>query len=128
MNSPIPNDRETEADKIGYGLYKHNWDKIKAALTKLDPTFAKFVIEIPYGSVYPRKGLSLKEKELVAITSLTCLGLKPQLKSHLIAAINQGYRYDQLSELFLHLAMFIGFPLAMDGLKVLKEIKDERTK
>ncbi len=128
MNSPIPDNRETEADTIGYELYKHNWEKIKSALTNLDPTFAKFVIEIPYGSVYPRKGLSLKEKELVAITSLTCLGLKPQLKSHLIAALNQGYGYDQLAELFLHLAMFIGFPLAMDGLKVLKEIRDEKTK
>lgn len=114
------------ADKIGEQLYRSNWERIKEALKALDPDFAQMIVEIPYGSIYPRTGLEIKEREIVAVTALTCLGLKSQLKTHIIGSLNIGVSIKELTEIFIHLSMFIGFPKAMEGLKVLKEIKEEK--
>ncbi|OLS21224.1 MAG: hypothetical protein HeimC2_34420 [Candidatus Heimdallarchaeota archaeon LC_2] len=124
MGNLIPNkeQRITNANEIGTKLYKENWQSLIANLESLDPNFAEFVKEIPYGSVYPRKQLSIQYREIIAISALTQLNLKTQLKSHLIGALNVGVKKTEILELFLHLTMFIGFPLVLDGLKVAREV------
>ncbi len=118
--------RTIQSDEIGNQMYGKNWGTIVENLNDLDPTFASFVKEIPYGSVYPREGLSMEYREIAAVTSLTMMNLKPQLKSHLISALRVGITEMELRELFLHLAMFIGYPPALSGLRVLKEVIDEK--
>ncbi|MHA2029903.1 MAG: carboxymuconolactone decarboxylase family protein [Candidatus Kariarchaeaceae archaeon] len=116
--------RKLEAAIIGEKMYGKNWEKILAGIKELDPKFASFIEEIPYGSIYPRVGLSLEYREIAAITMLTQLNLKPQLKSHILAAMKVGISKEEILELFLHIAMFIGFPLVLDGLKVANEVFD----
>lgn len=124
MSNFIPDkqDRIKSANEIGNKLYKDNWNTLIDSLAQIDSRLAEFVKEIPYGTIYPREKLSLEYREIAAITSLTQLNLKPQLKSHVIAALNVGLSRDQLVELFLHLSQFIGFPLILDGLRVAKEV------
>ena len=119
---PDAKTRNAAADHIGETLYGKNWEKIVSNISDLDPNFASFVKEIPYGSIYPRKTLSLPYREIAAISVLTQLNLKPQLKSHILAALNVGITREEILELFLHIAMYIGFPLALDGLKVADEV------
>jgi len=124
MEKTIPDhqDRIDNANQMGEMMYGKNWKGIIEGIEKLDPTFATFIKEIPYGSVYPRAGLSIEYREIAAITALTQLNLIPQLKSHILSAIKLGISKTEITELFLHLAMFIGFPLALDGLKVAKDV------
>ncbi|MHA2098473.1 MAG: carboxymuconolactone decarboxylase family protein [Candidatus Kariarchaeaceae archaeon] len=119
---PDRDKRIADANNIGKKLYKDNWESLLTNLESLDPNFTEFVREIPYGSVYPREALSLQRREIAAITALTQLNLKPQLKSHIIGALNVGVSKEEILELFLHIAMYIGFPLVLDGLKVAKEV------
>ncbi len=123
---PDHNTRIRQSDRIGEKMYGKNWDAIVENLDDLDPTFAAFVREIPYGSVYPRDGLRMEYREIAAVSILTIQGLKPQLKSHLLSALRVGVTEEELRELFLHLAMYIGYPPALSGLKVLKEVIDEK--
>ncbi|MHA2250752.1 MAG: carboxymuconolactone decarboxylase family protein [Candidatus Kariarchaeaceae archaeon] len=119
---PDKEKRNDAADRVGEILYGKNWKKIVSNISDLDPNFASFVKEIPYGTIYPRKTLSLQYREIAAISVLTQLNLKPQLKSHILAALNVGITKEEILELFLHIAMYIGFPLALDGLKVANEV------
>ncbi|MHA2169215.1 MAG: carboxymuconolactone decarboxylase family protein [Candidatus Kariarchaeaceae archaeon] len=123
---PDPEIRKQEAAIVGDKMYGKNWEKILAGIKELDPNFASFIEEIPYGSIYPRLGLSLQYREIAAITMLTQLNLKPQLKSHILAAMKIGISKEEILELFLHITMFIGFPLVLDGLKVAKEVFDAK--
>ena len=106
-------------------MYGRNWTRIIENFKDLDPIFAQFIQEIPYGSIYPRNELDLKSREIIAISALTQQNLKPQLKSHIIAALKNGMTEVELRELFLHLALFIGFPLVLDGIRIAKEVIDE---
>ena len=124
MTNLIPDKekRNADADLIGSKLYKDNWAPLIENIQSYDTNFAEFVKEIAYGTVYPREILSLPHREIAAITALTQLNLKPQLKSHIIGALNVGVTKEEILELFLHIAMYIGFPLVLDGLKVANEV------
>ena len=124
-------DKETRikhANDIGEKMYGKNWISIIESIEKMDPVFAQFVKEIPYGSVYPRDGLSLRDREISAISVLTVLNLKTQLKSHILAGLKVGLSREEILELVLHLAMYIGYPLALDALKVVNEVFEHQDK
>ncbi|MBM3464231.1 MAG: carboxymuconolactone decarboxylase family protein [Armatimonadetes bacterium] len=104
----------------------HRWDRVVEAVEKAGPDFARYVTEFAYGEVYPRPGLDLRSRELVSVTCLTIQGLKPQLKTHLIAALNAGITPDELQELFIHLALYTGFPVALFGLTTAREVLEEQ--
>ncbi len=122
MNIPDHENRITQSNEIGEIMYGKNWQSIITGIDKMDPVFASFVKEIPYGSVYPRKGLDIKSREIAAISVLAQLNLKPQLKSHILAGIKVGLTRTEIKELILHLAMYIGYPLALDALKVAHDV------
>lgn len=109
----------------GREMLGHRWGRVVEALERADPTFAKYVTEFAYGEVYQRPGLDMRSRELVSIACLTMQGLKPQLKTHVIAALNVGVTEEELLELFIHLALYTGFPTALFGLQAAREVLDE---
>ncbi|MHA2503763.1 MAG: carboxymuconolactone decarboxylase family protein [Candidatus Kariarchaeaceae archaeon] len=123
--------RKADAEEVAGKMYGDNWERILNRVRDLDPIFAEFLEEVPYGTVYPRTGLKLEYREICAISVLTQLNLKPQLRSHIIAARNIGISRTEILELFLHLSMFIGFPLVLDALEIAKmvfEREDEKSR
>lgn len=124
---PSKDQRKINSLRIGSQLYtEKNWKAIIEGISALDQKMASIVEQIPYGSVYPREGLDLQKREIAAISVLTQLGLKSQLKSHIIAALNVGVTKDEILELFLHLAMFLGFPIVLDGLRIAHEVFEQK--
>ncbi len=122
MGIPDQVKRLSNADEIGEKLYKHNWTRIIDTMAEIDPVFATYVKEIAYGSVYPLQSVDLKTKEFVAISVLTTLQLKPQLKSHIIALKNLGITHEQVKEVMLLIAMYTGFPKVLEALKIVSEV------
>ena len=124
---PSKDQRKINSLRIGSQLYtEKNWKAIIEGISALDQKIASIVEQIPYGSVYPREGLDLQKREIAAISVLTQLGLKSQLKSHIIAALNVEVTKDEILELFLHLAMFLGFPIVLDGLRIAHEVFEQK--
>ena len=96
---------------------------ILAVLKDISPDMAKFIIEFPYGDIYSRPGLSLKTRELITIASLTTLGHAPgQLKAHIHNALNAGCTNEEIVEVIIQMAVYAGFPAALNGLFVAKEV------
>lgn len=107
----------------------HIWgnkaDKVEANLKTLDPDLAALILNVAYDNVFERPGLDLKTKELLAIAHLLNVGSESELKTHIHGAINCGATVADIKETILHAAMFIGFPKAVAGMKVLKATKSE---
>lgn len=118
--------RVSRGHEQGRSMLGHRWDRVVEAVQAASPEFARYVVEFAYGEIYPRPGLDLRSREMVAVTCLTMQGLKPQLKTHLIAALEAGVSEDELMELFLHLALYVGFPTALFGLQTAREVIEER--
>ncbi len=83
--------------------------------------FAAYTGEAIFGLLWSRPGLDLKTRTLICVVSDTATGRWPELKLHLRMAWRQGWSEDELSEVLLHLAGYIGVPSVREGLITAKE-------
>lgn len=98
-------------------------EKVVAALADIAPDFAKYLIEFPFGDIYSRPGLGLREREIATIAALAAMGnAQPQLKVHLEAGLNVGLTETEITEILMQMAVYAGFPAALNGLFAAKEV------
>jgi len=85
------------------------------------------LIEFPFGDIYSLPGLDLKSREIVVVAALTALGnATPQLKVHIHGALNVGCTKEEVIEVIMQMAVYAGFPAALNGLFAAKEVCKER--
>jgi 4-carboxymuconolactone decarboxylase len=97
--------------------------RILAALQDVAPDFARFVVEFAFGDICSRPGLDLKTREIATIAALTALGTAPaQLRVHMRAALNLGCTREEVVETVMQMAVYAGFPAALNGLAAAKEV------
>ncbi|WP_020201087.1 carboxymuconolactone decarboxylase family protein [Cupriavidus sp. WS] len=93
------------------------------ALGDIAPDLASLAIGFVYGEIYPRAGLSLPERQLVTVAALAAMGgLAPQLEFHLAGALNVGCQPAELVEAMIHLAVYAGFPAALNGIAAARAV------
>lgn len=98
-------------------------EKVIDSLKDIAPDFARLVVEFPFGDIYSRPGLDLKIRELAVVASLTALGnAAPQLKVHIHGARNVGCSREEIVEVIMQMAVYAGFPAALNGLFAAKEV------
>ena len=93
------------------------------SLRDIAPDFARYLIELPFGDIYSRPGLDLKSREIAVVAALTALGnAAPQLRVHIQGALNVGVTRDEVVEVIMQMAVYAGFPAALNGLTAAKEV------
>jgi 4-carboxymuconolactone decarboxylase len=103
-------------------------EKVIDSLKDIAPDFARLLIEFPFGDIYSRPGLDLKVRELAVVAGLTAMGTAaPQLKVHIHGARNVGCTRDEIVEIIMQMAVYAGFPAALNGLFAAKEVFAEET-
>ena len=101
----------------------HIGEQVVANLADIAPDFARYLIEFPFGDIYNRPGLDLKSREIAVVAALTALGnATPQLKVHIQGALNVGCTRDEIVETIMQMAVYAGFPAALNGLAAAKEV------
>ena len=85
-----------------------------------------FADEIVFGRVYPRPGLTSRERSMCTVGALTALREPVQLRAHIGGALNVGVTPEQLEELIIQMAMYAGFPAALNAMQVLDEALERR--
>lgn len=101
----------------------HAGDNVINSLKDIAPDFARLLIEFPFGDIYSRPGLDLKSREIAVVAALTALGnATPQLKVHIEGALNVGCSQQEIIEVMMQMAVYAGFPSALNGLFAAKEV------
>ena len=98
-------------------------DRIVAGLQDIAPDFATYLVEFPFGDIYARPGLDLRARQIATVAALTALGTAaPQLKVHIAGALNVGCTREEITEVIMQIAVYAGFPAALNGLAVAREV------
>ena len=98
-------------------------EKVTTALAGIAPDFARLLIEFPFGDIYTRPGLDLRAREIATIAALAAMGnATPQLKVHIEAGLNVGLSREEIVEILMQMAVYAGFPAALNGLFAAKEV------
>jgi len=91
------------------------------------PDLARYTVEFPYGDVLCRPGLDLKSRQVATVAALTALGNAPvQLGAHISMALNVGCTRQEIVEIITQMAVYAGFPAALNGIAVAKDVFAER--
>lgn len=95
----------------------------RESLKDVSPELSRFVTEFAFGEIYTRPGLDLKTRQMLTVASLVTLGNAPlQLKSHIKGALNVGCTQQEIVEVILQMAVYAGFPAAMNAMYAAKEV------
>lgn len=102
-------------------------ERVVESLAGIAPDFARYLVEFPFGDIYSRPGLDLKSREIAVVAALTALGnAAPQLKVHVHGALNVGANRTEIIETIMQMAVYAGFPAALNGLAVAREVFEQR--
>jgi len=89
--------------------------------------FLDATIDHLFAEIWTRPGLGRRERRLITLTILMCLGNEMTLRLHLGAARKSGDLSDQeIDELILHVAHYGGWPLAAVASQVMRQVRSER--
>ncbi len=102
-------------------------DRVIESLKDIAPDLARYAIEFPYGDVYSRPGVDLKQREIAAIATLVTQGcVEPQLKFHISAGLNVGLTEQEVVETIMLMVVYNGFPKTLNAMMIAAEVFDER--
>ena len=85
----------------------------------------ELIIEVAYGEVYSRPGLSLRERQIASVAALVATGRSSQLPVHLRSSLKAGLTAEELQEVIIQTATIAGFPPAMNAMSTLKTVLGE---
>lgn len=92
---------------------------------EVEGDFMELTVGHVLGDIWTRPGLELRERSLITCAALTALGREPELKGHIPGALNIGISREAIEEMMIHLAHYSGWPTAVNGLRVAREVFDE---
>jgi 4-carboxymuconolactone decarboxylase len=131
QSSPIPNN----STRYEYGaknlriLNPNQVENLEETFKDISPDMAKLVIEYGFSDIFSRPALSFKHREMATIAALTAMGTAPsQLKFHISAGLNIGISQVEIREIMILMSVYSGFPSAINGTLVLKEVINENAK
>ncbi|WP_243410286.1 carboxymuconolactone decarboxylase family protein, partial [Pokkaliibacter plantistimulans] len=97
------------------------------SLQGIAPDMARYIIEFGFGDIYSRPGLDLRSREIATVAALTALGhAQPQLRVHIHGALNVGVTPTEVIETIMQMALYAGFPAALNALFSCREVFAER--
>ncbi len=95
----------------------------------LSPDLARITVEFPYGDILSRPGLDLRSRQIATVAALTALGNAPvQLRAHIDMALAVGCTEEEIKEVIIQMAVYAGFPAALNGMAATQEVFSAREK
>ena len=102
-------------------------EQVIHSLENIAPDLGKYIVEFAFGDIYARNGLTVKEREMITISSLlTAGGCEPQLEVHINGALNVGITPDKIIETFIQCIPYTGFPKVLNAVNTAKKVFHER--
>jgi 4-carboxymuconolactone decarboxylase len=125
--SAEPENRRVLGEKTLAKITGSEGRKVVDSLSDISPELADWIIDFSYGEVFSRPGVSLCTRELATVSALTALGnAQPQLKVHIEGALNVGCKPDEIVEIINQMAVYAGFPSALNGISAAREVFEKR--
>lgn len=104
-------------------MHPDAFTRLSDEMKDICPEMSEYIAEFAYGTIYTRETLDIESRSLCTISILTTLGgVTSELKAHIQGALNLGISKEKITETIVHTLIYAGFPRALEGLKVAKEV------
>jgi 4-carboxymuconolactone decarboxylase len=89
------------------------------------PHLAEITDKVLFGDVWEDKTLSPRDRSLITISCLSSLYRINELPFHLKRALENGVTQAEIIAAITHLAFYAGWPPAMTGMRLAKQVFEE---
>src|SRR5947208_7324887 len=83
--------------------------------------FQEFMTEYCWGAVWGREELPKKTRSMLNLAMLSALNRPHELKTHIKGALTNGVTKEEIREVFLQVAIYVGVPAAVDSFRIARE-------
>ncbi len=101
-------------------------DTVIDKFRSLSPAFEKEAVSVVFGRTWSREQIDLKTRSLCSICILASLGRINALRINFTLALKNGASKDEVIEVLLQVAIYAGYPAALDALSMLQEVLAEQ--
>jgi 4-carboxymuconolactone decarboxylase len=77
--------------------------------------------EYCWGHVWGREGLPRKTRSMLNLAMISALNRPHELKMHIKGALKNGVTREEISEIFLQVAIYCGVPAGVDSFRIARE-------
>ena len=95
-------------------------------INRVSPDVSRYSMEFVLGDILSRPGLDTKTREMLNVAVLTAIQAPIELKLHINIALNAGVTREEISEIITQQVVYVGFPIAINGLHAAAEVFEER--
>jgi 4-carboxymuconolactone decarboxylase len=92
-----------------------------ANVNSFNAPLQELVTEYCWGKVWGRPGLDRKQRSLLNLAMISVLNRPHELKAHIRGALTNGVTTQEISEVFLQVAIYAGVPAAVDSFRIANE-------
>lgn len=103
-------------------------DRATSSATDFDRDFQTFITEYAWGGPWSRGHLDIRTRHLLTLAVLTALPREHELEMHVRATRNTGVSVDDLREVFMHVAVYAGVPVANRAFAIARAVLTEEEK
>jgi 4-carboxymuconolactone decarboxylase len=103
-------------------------DRVAASLNNADSfdmPMQELVTQYCWGEVWNRPGLDRRTRSLLNLAMIAALNRPHELGLHVRGAINNGVTKEEITEVFLQVAIYCGVPAGIDSFQTAKQIFEE---
>jgi 4-carboxymuconolactone decarboxylase len=98
------------------------------SLRDIAPDLGRFIVEFGFGDLFSRPLPDPVTREITTVAAFTALGTcLPQLRVHAHGLLNVGGSREMLVETVMQMAVYAGFPAALNAMFVVSGVLAERT-
>ena len=98
---------------------------VEAALKNADDfsrPLQELVTEYCWGAIWTREGLPRKTRSLLNLAMLAALNRPHELELHLRGALRNGCSKEEIREVLLQVAIYVGVPAAVDSFRTARKV------
>jgi 4-carboxymuconolactone decarboxylase len=100
-------------------------DGVLSKVTDYNAPLQDLLNEYCWGGPWLRDGLELKTRSLLNIAMMTAMNRPRELAIHTRGALRNGATTDEIREVLLQAAIYVGVPAALDAFRVTGEVIEE---
>ncbi|MFC4468649.1 carboxymuconolactone decarboxylase family protein [Streptomyces xiangluensis] len=96
-----------------------------AQVSEFSRPIQELVTEYCWGAVWTRPGIDRRTRSLVNLAMLTALGRNHELGVHVKGALTNGVTVEEIQEVLLQTAVYVGVPAALESFRVAERVIEE---
>lgn len=95
------------------------------AVSEFSRPIQELVTEYCWGEIWTRDGIDRRTRSMINLAMLTALNRSHELGVHVRGALNNGVTIEEIQEVLMQTAIYVGVPAALEAFRVAESVIEE---